>query len=117
MTKREEPWIAELRSACAQSTQAAVARRLARAGDGKYPSASIINQALKGVYAGDIGRLQGVVEGVLMRSSVECPVIGDLPRQRCIEHQSRRFAATNPLRVLLHATCPDCEHNRHRLEE
>jgi hypothetical protein len=117
MTRTDPAWVEELRRACERTTQASVARRLARAGDGKYPSASIINQALKGNYAGDIGRLQGVVEGVLMQSSVECPVIGELPRQRCIEHQSRHFAATNPLRVLLHSTCPTCEHNRHRTED
>jgi hypothetical protein len=112
---KELVWIIELRRACKDSTQASVARRLARAGDGKYPSASIINQALKGVYAGDTARLQGVVEGVLMQAQVKCPVLGELPKQRCVEHQSRkRFAATNPMRVLLHTACPTCDHNRHR---
>jgi len=44
--------------------------------------------------------------------TVECPVVGDLPRQRCLEHQGRRsqFAITNPTRILLYRVCPTCIH-------
>jgi hypothetical protein len=43
---------------------------------------------------------------------VDCPVIGDIPRQACIAHQRRkgRFAATNPARVALAKACKRCEH-------
>lgn len=111
---KEAPWLAELRAACAAASQAEIARRLQRAGDGRYPSPAVINQALKGSYEGDMSRLQGVVEGVLMQATVDCPVIGEIPRQRCIDHQSRRgkFAATNPLRVALHRACPNCDYRR-----
>jgi hypothetical protein len=46
----------------------------------------------------------------LMGAVVECPVIGEIPRQRCIEHQRRahRFAATNPMRVQLSKACRVC---------
>jgi len=55
-------------------------------------------------------RLTG--EAAVRPVSVECPVLGDLPRQRCLEHQSRRsqFAATNPTRILLYRVCPTCIH-------
>ena len=108
----EAPWLAQLKAVCAASTQAEVALRLARAGDGKYPSPSVINQALQGKYGGDNARLQALVEGVLLTATVLCPVLGDLPRQRCLEHQGRRwqFAITNPTRVILYRVCPTCEH-------
>lgn len=108
----EAPWLAQLREACAAATQAEVALRLARAGDGKYPSPSVINQALQGKYGGDNARLQALVEGLMLTITVDCPVLGDLPRQRCAEHQQRRkqFAITNPTRILLYRVCPTCEH-------
>lgn len=109
-------WLEALREACAASTQAEVARRLALAGDGKYPSPAVINQVLGGRYTGNIVRLRALVEGVLLAEYVDCPVLGDLPRQRCLEHQSRRgtFAPTNPSRVLLFKVCPTCEHRLER---
>jgi hypothetical protein len=112
----EPLWLEQLRGACATTTQAEVARRLALSGDGKYPSPAVINQALGGRYEGNLARLQALVEGVLMTVSVDCPVIGDLPRQRCLEHQSRRgaFAVTNPSRIQLYKVCPTCVH---RLEK
>jgi hypothetical protein len=45
-------------------------------------------------------------------ATVACPVLDDLPRQRCLDHQRQReqFAATNPTRVLLYRACPTCIH-------
>lgn len=104
-------WLEALRAACEGSSQAAVARRLAVAGDGRYPSMAVVNQALSGRYTGNIARLRALVEGVLLAEHVDCPVLGELPRQRCLEHQSRKgnFAPTNPSRVLLFRVCPTCE--------
>lgn len=99
-------WIAALRTECARSTQAAVARRLGY-------SPTVVNQALRGGYAGDVERLREVVEGALMGRTVDCPVIGDLPRDRCLDHQIRPFAATNPLRTALYRACRSgCPHSR-----
>lgn len=112
MGKHQEPgWLSALRKACDTYGQAEVTRMLQRSGDRRYPSPAVINQALKGTYGGNIERLRGVVEGVLMSMSVDCPVIGELPRQRCMEYQRREFAATNPLRVVLARECPECPFN------
>lgn len=98
-------WIEVLRAACEAKTQAAVAERIGY-------SPATVNQVLKGAYKGDLRRVEEAVRGALMGESVECPVIGDLPRQRCIEHQRRAgsFAATNPTRVQLARACKTCEH-------
>lgn len=96
-------WIEALRIACEANTQAAIAERVGY-------SAAVINQVLKGTYRGDMRRVEDAVRGALMGERVDCPVVGDLPRQRCIEHQRRSFAATNPTRVQMSRTCKSCEH-------
>lgn len=96
-------WIDLLREACAASSQKAVAGRIGY-------SPATLSQVLSGTYKGDLSRVQAAVEGALMQASVDCPVIGELPRQRCIEHQRAPFAPTNPMRVQLYAACKTCPH-------
>lgn len=98
-----DDWKDVLALACQRSTQAAVARRIGY-------SAGVISGVLKGTYKGDESRVQQAVEGALMGLTVECPVIGELPRNVCLEYQRREFAATNPLRVQLSRACPSCPH-------
>lgn len=98
-------WIESLRIACESSSQAAVAARIGM-------SPAVVNQVLKGSYKGNLNNVQSRVEGALMGATVDCPVIGELPLNRCIENQSRPFAATNPLRVTLHRACKTCPNNR-----
>lgn len=94
----EPSWLDILRQACIDTSQAAVARRLG-------VSASMINQALKGAYKGDLSRLQGLVEGVFLRQTVHCPVIGEIGRDTCLHHQAEPFKPVNPQRVKLYRAC------------
>src|SRR5699024_6948847 len=98
-------WIAELEAACRATSQAAVARRLG-------VSSGAISALLAGKYKADTASMQQRVEGVLMGRTVACPVLGELRRDRCLEFQSRKFAATNPLRVRLAEACRVCKHRR-----
>lgn len=99
-------WLTVLRESCDTSSQAATAKRI------NY-SPTVVNQVLKGTYKGDLNSVQKAVEGALMGLSVECPVIGTLPRDRCcLDYQRRGFAATNPLRVTLTQACPRCTNRR-----
>jgi DNA-binding transcriptional regulator YdaS (Cro superfamily) len=94
-----------LRQACALSTQSAVAKRIGY-------SAQVVNQVLKGVYAGDVNRVERAIEGALLNASVECPVVGEIPQQRCVEHQRSPFRATNDAAVqLFHACRGGCPHS------
>lgn len=93
-----ETWIETLRAACAVSTQSAVSERIGY-------SAAVVNQVLKGTYKGDLRRVQKAVEGALMGSVVECPVIGLIPQQKCIEHQRAPFRITSPHAVQLYRAC------------
>ena len=100
-------WIDALRGECARSSQARAATLIGY-------SPAVVNQILKGTYKGDWISVEESVRGALMGATVECPVIGEIPRNRCIEHQRRAgsFAATNPLRVQLHRACPVCPNRR-----
>ena len=97
-------WIESLRHACKSSSQAAVATRIGM-------SPAVVNQVLKGCYQGSAINVQRRVEGALMGVTVDCPMIGDIPLNRCIDNQCRPFAATNPLRVALHRACKTCINN------
>lgn len=75
-------------------------------------SATVVSQVCSGKYKGDLSAVKHKVEGALMGMTVDCPVIGELPRNRCMEYQRQPFAATNHLRVQLSRTCPKCPNRR-----
>ena len=96
-------WMEKLKMVCEMTNQRVVSQELG-------VSQSALNQVLKGVYKGNVDRIQKRVEGMYMNLTVDCPVLGDIPADQCILHQSRmnNFAATNPTRVQLYKTCPTC---------
>lgn len=105
MSTEQNDWLTVLRETCETSTQAAVAKRIGY-------SPGTVNQVLKGVYPGDSNAVRKAVEGALMGLTVDCPVVGDMPRNRCLDFQRRNFSATNHLRVQLANACPTCQHRR-----
>jgi hypothetical protein len=100
-------WIKALSEECERTSQAKAAVLIGY-------SPAVVNQVLKGTYKGDYSSVEESVRGALMGAMVECPVIGEMPRNRCIDNQRRtgHFAATNPLRVQLYKTCPTCKHSK-----
>lgn len=102
-------WIIALAEACdgVNSSQAAVSRRLGVSG-------AMINQALRNTYAGRMDKLEARVRGELMNERVACPVLGDITKRRCIDEQSREYAATNVLRIELRRSCPRCPNQLRR---
>ena len=103
-----DDWLAALRGACQASSKTAVARRLG-------VSPSMVNQALKGVYKGDLQRLQTLVEGELLHQIVDCPAVGDMPKHKCLEHQGRprNMATVNPYFSKLYRACRSgCPHSK-----
>ncbi|MEJ1384849.1 MAG: XRE family transcriptional regulator [Candidatus Sedimenticola sp. (ex Thyasira tokunagai)] len=102
-------WIKALRQEAARTSQSAAATRIGY-------SPAVVNTVLKGTYKGDLISVEEAVRGAIMGATIDCPVIGEIPRNRCIDHQRRsgNFAATNPLRVQLHRHCPACPNRRDR---
>ncbi|MDX8389178.1 MAG: XRE family transcriptional regulator [Mariprofundaceae bacterium] len=101
----EETWVNALRKACEKQSQSTVAR------DISY-SPAVVNQVLKGAYKGDLKAVQQAVEGALMKAVVNCPVLGELASNVCLENQRKPFAAINPIRVRLFSACKTCENRR-----
>lgn len=109
MTPQPEPeWLMALKTACLESSQAAVARQLG-------VSASTTSQVLNGTYKGNVKRIQTLIEGRLMNQTVACPIAGDIPKHKCLEHQIRdvRMATVNPLYSRLYRACRSgCPHSQ-----
>lgn len=91
-------WLNVLARVCAESSQNRVAQRLG-------VSASMISQALRGRYPGDLRALQQRVEGEFMGTVVQCPVLGEISARQCLDCQAMPFAATNAQRVRLYRAC------------
>lgn len=99
------PWIELLRAAAAGGGQKSVAARIGY-------SPGVVSAVLSGTYKGDLRRVQKAVEGALMQAEVECPVLGTLAQQKCIEIQRRPFSCSNPTDVQLYRACRDgCPHS------
>lgn len=102
-SSQEGDWVAVLRRRCEGSTRAAIAAELGA-------SPPIISSVLNSNYPHDTSRLEGKVRGLYMAATVDCPILAEISRKLCIEHQGRRFAATNPTRVALYRACRRCDH-------
>jgi hypothetical protein len=101
-----DDWIDALACACRGATQRRIAERVGY-------SPTVINQVLKGRYQGDLSAVEQAVRGALMDLHVDCPVLGALAADRCLEIQRRPFAATNATRVRLYRACRSgCPHSR-----
>ena len=109
MTLRQaqgEDWLEVLRAECAATNQARVARR-----NGYTPG--VVSGVLKRTYKGDLKAIEQAVRGALMSATVNCPVLGDLPADRCLKIQKQPLAATTPQRVALWKACRGgCPHSR-----
>lgn len=94
-------WLDVLAAECRRTSQSAAADRIG-------VSEAVVSQVLKGKYPGRVDRVQARVEGALMAQTVTCPILGDLQRNECLDHQVRPFAATNSQRVALWRMCKTC---------
>ncbi|MBL4870064.1 MAG: hypothetical protein JKX72_03820 [Robiginitomaculum sp.] len=76
-------------------------------------SPSLISAAINGSYNGDLKHIEKSVRQSLMRSSVDCPVLGEITGEKCSAHQrTKTVAATNPQTVRLFRACRNgCAHS------
>ena len=103
-------WIKVLEAECQKTSQQKVAAILKQ--NNSFPSTTTINQVIKGKYPGRTDRLQALVEGKFMSGTVDCPVVGPIPSDQCIEYQGRPYAPTNPTRIQLYKACRGgCPHS------
>lgn len=97
------------RAVAGEGSQTAVARALGYSG-------ATVSQMLAGCYAGNVRkfetRLVEVYGEKYGNETVCCPVLGGIPRGRCIRESKKEFSTASPLAVELWDTCPDCEFNQ-----
>jgi len=98
-------WVRALAEAADASSQREVGRRI------DY-SPAVVNQVLGRTYGGDLGRVETAVRGALLAETVDCPVLGPLAKDRCLEEQAKPFSPTSQMRVQLYRACKTCPNRR-----
>lgn len=99
-------WVHILAEACDRSSQKKISIEIGF-------SAGAVNQVLSNTYNAGLGAIKQAVEGALMQATVNCPVMGEMASNVCLENQRRDFAATNSTRVRLYKACRGgCQHSR-----
>lgn len=102
---------AALEAAIAESSQAKVAALIGY-------SASTLSQIRKGVYKGSVMAVEQAIRGRLLRETVRCPVLGEIKKNICLEHQNRpqKFAMVNAQYMRMLRACPKCPLRNHKQE-
>lgn len=104
-------WIAELATFADTEGLAGCEKRVGY-------SRSTISSVLHGKYGmGDMARVEEMVRGALMAVTVDCPVLGEIGRDRCLTEQKEPFRATSRHRAQLYHACRSgCPHARRKVE-
>ncbi len=79
-------------------------------------STATISQVLSGNYKGGLETFLARVEEVFGTRIIPCPLLGDIPLNRCVRERRRQFSTSNPLRVQLYRECRRCQFNSDRIE-
>lgn len=101
-------WILVLAEEASRSTAKAVAERLGY-------STSVVTTAIVRAYRGNMERLEQLVRGAFMSLKVDCPVLGELARDRCLQEQAEPFRASSAMRAQLFHACTipgRCPHSK-----
>ncbi len=91
-------WIVRLAEECRAASASVVAKRL------DY-SVAVISGAVRNTYKGAMPKLEAKVRGAFMGAVVDCPVLGEVERDRCEQEQGRRFYGTSANRARLYRAC------------
>ncbi|MBY6243917.1 transcriptional regulator [Methylosinus sp. Sm6] len=103
-------WIETLATMANRTSATAVAKRI------DY-STAVVSSVCRGSYKGDWGKVEAKVRGAFMGELVECPVLGEIGRDRCLAEQKKRHIGTSATRTaLFHACRGGCAHSRIKSE-
>lgn len=99
-------WVRELAALADREGLAGAAKRIGY-------SQPTVSQVINARYLGDLARIEERVRGALMGLTVDCPVVGDLSRDLCLDWQGKAYAPTSAHRVrMFHACRAGCPHSR-----
>jgi hypothetical protein len=91
-------WILVLAEEATRTNGVAAAKRLSY-------SPAVVTQVINATYRGDLGAVEERVRGALMGVEVECPILGDIARDRCLDEQKKKFRGTSAVRTRLYIAC------------
>jgi len=81
-------------------------------------SRSTLSTVIANKYRGDIARVEEMIRGALLSAVVECPVLGQIGRDRCLREQGEPFRATSAFRAQLYHACRNgCPNARRKGEQ
>jgi hypothetical protein len=99
-------WVIVLAGECNRTSGSAVAKRLGY-------SPAVVSHVIANTYPGDIRRVEEKVRGALMGVTVDCPVLGEIGLDRCLDEQRKPFSGTSSIRSRLFRACRSgCPHSR-----
>jgi hypothetical protein len=75
-------------------------------------SGAVVSALLSNSYQGDVPTLAARIRGKYMAETVQCPVMGTLGRDHCLDNQARPLVFTNPLRASLFRACKTCPNRK-----
>ena len=75
-------------------------------------SAATVNLVLGNRYSGDMGRVETTIRGALMAETVPCPVLGEITKDICSQHQREIYRPTNSMRARLYRACRNCQYSQ-----
>ena len=103
-------WIIRLAEECERTSASDVARRLGY-------SVAVISGVVLASYKGDVGKVEAKARGAYLGAVVDCPILGEIERDRCIAEQGHRHSATSANRARLYRACrAGCQHSRLKKE-
>ena len=73
-------------------------------------SKTTLSMVLNKKYNGSLENVGKRVAAAYIRTTVNCPVLGDIASQRCAAEQQKPFSHSNPQRVRLFRACKTCPH-------
>lgn len=104
-------WVEALAEEARRTSGSAAATRIGY-------SAPTVSAVLAKKYKGDVNRIAAKVAGALMGATVECEVLGEITRDRCLDEQVKGFSGSSSVRARLFRTCRGgCPHSRLKRED
>jgi len=99
-------WVVVLAQEAERSSATAIAQRIGY-------SVAVVSAVIRANYAGDLSKVEAKVRGAFMGETVDCPVVGEIARDRCLDEQARPFSASSSMRTALYRACRGgCPHSR-----
>lgn len=95
-------WVAVLAEQCARTSATATAARIG------YTTA-VASAVIRANYRGDLGKVEQKVRGALMGEIVQCPVLDEITRDRCVVEQGKKHIGGSAVRAKLLRACRTCD--------